>query len=82
MNGVKFQKEVEKFNRFFGRFRNESNAFTITTVIKSCFASNNEDYSETTMDNAYKYMSSTPDASLDEMNRFKQHIDFEECDTD
>ena len=34
------------------------------------------------MDYIYKYMSCTPDVSFDEMDRFRQYIDFEEYDTD
>ena len=32
------------------------------------------------MDNIYKYMSCTPDISFDEMNRFKEYIDYEDYD--
>ena len=73
----------KKFDRFFGRFRNKSNKFTIQSITKSTSSSNNKDnHKLPMMDNIYKYMYETPDISFDEMNRFKEYINFEEYDTD
>ena len=82
INDILMNKQNKIFSRFFGRSRNEPNKFTIQSVVKSHSSLNDKDYHETMMDNIYKYMCCTHDVSLDEMQKFKKYIDFEEYDTD